>query len=69
LFGDTGFELNASTFSGSIRSELPLTVGGNDASGRRRAMTNRTMHATYGDGSAVLTVRSFSGDVVITKGR
>jgi len=69
LSGITGFELHASTFSGEIRSELPLTVGATDASGRRRTMTNRSIQGTFGDGSAVLTVRTFSGDVVITKGR
>lgn len=71
LAGGTGFELNASTFSGSIRSELPLTVGGTaDARGRddrRRGVSSRAMQATFGDGSAALTIRTFSGDIVITK--
>lgn len=70
LASGTGFELDATTFSGSIRSELPLTIGGNaDAArgGRRRGMSNRNMHATFGDGSAVLMLRTFSGDIVITK--
>jgi len=71
LAGDTGFELNANTFSGSIRSELRLTIGGDrdvdNRDGRRRGMGNRTIHATYGDGSAALTVRTFSGDIVLTK--
>jgi hypothetical protein len=44
-------------------------VGATDARGRRRTMTNRSIEGTFGDGSAVLTVRTFSGDVVITKGR
>jgi DUF4097 and DUF4098 domain-containing protein YvlB len=71
LGGNTGFELNANTFSGSIRSELPLTIGGdrdvNRIEDRRRGVNNRTIHATYGDGSAALTVRTFSGDIVIAK--
>jgi len=69
LSGSTGFELAATTFSGSIRSELPLTIGGNrdrDA-GRRRGPTNRSINATFGDGSAALTIRTFSGDIVIAK--
>ena len=72
LANPAGFELNASSFSGSIRSELALTIGGgSDASrsgGRRRdAMSTHNMRATYGDGSATLTIHTFSGDVVIAK--
>lgn len=71
LAGTTGFELNATSFSGSVRSELPLTIGGGDANARdgRRSYGPRTtnMHATFGDGSAALIIRTFSGDIVITK--
>jgi DUF4097 and DUF4098 domain-containing protein YvlB len=65
----TGFDLTASTFSGSVRSDLPLTIGGNDGRGRGRqpVMSRRRIQATYGDGSAVVTVRTFSGDIVISK--
>ena len=66
--GGTGFELNASSFSGGIRSDIPLTIGG---SGDRREARGHGMgqstHATFGDGSAVITIRTFSGDVVISK--
>ena len=31
LADSTGFELNANSFSGSIRSDLPLTIGGDRA--------------------------------------
>jgi DUF4097 and DUF4098 domain-containing protein YvlB len=68
LSGALGFELDASTFSGSINSELPLTVGGDTgASGRRRGISNRSVHATFGDGSAVVTLRTFSGSIGISK--
>jgi hypothetical protein len=30
-------------------------------------MDNHSMRATYGDGSATLIVRTFSGDIVISK--
>jgi DUF4097 and DUF4098 domain-containing protein YvlB len=75
----TGFELTASTFSGSIHSDLPLTIGGagvgagsgsgtgvgnNVLTGRGR---NRSMRATFGDGSAIVSVRTFSGDISITQ--
>jgi DUF4097 and DUF4098 domain-containing protein YvlB len=91
LANPAGFELNANSFSGSIRSELPLTIGG-DASRRndrqepptppappqppaRRNGSDRrdmggnahSMRATFGDGSATLVVRTFSGDIVIAK--
>jgi DUF4097 and DUF4098 domain-containing protein YvlB len=74
LANPAGFELNANSFSGSIRSELPLTIGGNAAGrdgntrgGRRDAANNHSMRATFGDGSATLVVRTFSGDIIITK--
>ena len=74
LANPAGFELSASSFSGSIRSELPMTIGG-DADRRDRGepghhrggMNNHSMQATYGDGSATVTVRTFSGNVVIAK--
>jgi DUF4097 and DUF4098 domain-containing protein YvlB len=75
LANPTGFELSANTFSGSIRSELPLTIGGDaargdrDGAGRRRREGNnaRNMRATFGDGSATLSIRTFSGDIIISK--
>lgn len=73
LTNPSGFELNANSFSGSIRSELPMTIGGDSARrndnprGRRDGMSNHSMRATFGDGSATLVVRTFSGDILITK--
>jgi len=68
LAGTLGFELDASTFSGSINSELPLTIGGDTAAnGRHRGMSSRAIHGTFGDGSAVLTLRTFSGSITINK--
>jgi len=72
LANPAGFVLNASSFNGSIRSDLPLTLGGDagGSSGRRGrydVMSNRSIRATYGDGSATVTVRTFSGDIVIAK--
>lgn len=72
LANPPGFELNANSFSGSVRSDFPMTIGGTsdrntrDRSGRR-IINNRSMRATYGDGSATLTIRTFSGDIVISK--
>jgi DUF4097 and DUF4098 domain-containing protein YvlB len=65
---NVGFELDATTFSGSVQSELPLTIGG-DRGGRRRGLSNHSLHATFGDGSSVLTVRTFSGSITVSKAR
>ena len=69
-----GFELNANSFSGSIRSELPLTIGGDaprrddrGPRGRRDGANSHAMRATFGDGSATIVVRTFSGDIIIAK--
>jgi DUF4097 and DUF4098 domain-containing protein YvlB len=64
IAGGSGFELEASSFSGEVRSDLPITArgGNNTAAGRRRTLTG-----TYGDGSAILDLSTFSGSVVITK--
>ena len=68
LANDVGFIIEASTFSGSIRSDLPLTIGGDtDRDVRRRGIGNRSIRGRYGDASALLTIRSFSGDIVIQK--
>jgi len=70
LPGATGFELDANTFSGSVRSELPVTLRGtgrDDRDDRRRDASNRAIRGSYGDGSAILSVRSHSGSVVISR--
>ena len=74
LANPAGFELNANSFSGSIRSELPLTIGGDSArrddrsrGGRTAGPNSHSMRATFGDGSATLVVHTFSGDIVIAK--
>ena len=68
LSGNTGFELDADTFSGSVRSDIPITLRtvGQTRSGERRG-SPRAIRGTYGDASAILSVRSHSGSVVITK--
>jgi DUF4097 and DUF4098 domain-containing protein YvlB len=62
LAGATGFELDANSFSGSLHSDLPLTIQGSDDRGRRRSI-----HGVFGDGSAVLNVTTFSGNVAISR--
>ncbi|MCA1584884.1 MAG: DUF4097 domain-containing protein [Acidobacteria bacterium] len=73
LAGNVGFELDANTFSGSIRSDFPVTLRSNTDNDREprgrggRGASNRTIRGAYGDASAVLSIRSFSGSVVISK--
>ena len=62
LSGATGFELEANTFSGNIHSDLPLKIQGNDDRTRRRSI-----QGVFGDGSAVLSVTTFSGSVAISR--
>jgi DUF4097 and DUF4098 domain-containing protein YvlB len=57
---DVGFQLEASTFSGEIESELPLKTASTD---RKR----RQLSGVSGDGSAVIEAQTFSGDVLIRK--
>ena len=68
LSGSTGFELNASSFSGTIRSDLPVTLGPTSARNERRGPgPGRATRGVFGDGSALVTIRTFSGDIVIAK--
>jgi DUF4097 and DUF4098 domain-containing protein YvlB len=64
LTNTVGFELTASSFSGSIRTELPVTVASDTPRQRAR---NESVHGTFGDGSAALTIRTFSGNIQISK--
>jgi len=69
LANPSGFELEASSFSGSIRSDFPVTLrtsSGNNGA-RRAGPSTRSVRGTFGDASAILSIRSFSGNVVITK--
>jgi DUF4097 and DUF4098 domain-containing protein YvlB len=64
LAGSTGFELEADSFSGTVRSDFPVTLQGSD---RREGGRRRELRGVYGDGSAVLDVTTFSGTIVISK--
>jgi len=69
LSGSTGFELTANTFSGNVRSDLPITIGGSQGGRpeRQRFGPGRSIRGTFGDGSASLSLRTFSGDIIIEK--
>ncbi len=57
-----GFQVEASSFSGSINSDIPITMSGGQT-GRR----NRALRGTAGNGGAVLDLTTFSGTILITK--
>ena len=67
LSGNTGFELDADTFSGSVRSDVPVTLRTIGQADQNRRGSNRAIRGSYGDASAFLSVRSHSGSVIITK--
>jgi len=64
LGGSTGFEVEATSFSGSIRSDFTFNSGSGDSGNARWRKSIRGVH---GDGSAVLDLTTFSGSIVISK--
>ena len=80
---DTGFDLDAATFSGDVRSDYELKIQGVSANpatqstpnarGRNAARPGRNrgpgqrLRGASGDGGAMLVLQSFSGDIEITK--
>jgi DUF4097 and DUF4098 domain-containing protein YvlB len=65
---NAGFELEANSFSGNVRSDLPITIGGPGREAVRAGRPGRqAMRGVYGDGSAFVSLSSFSGSVVVTK--
>jgi DUF4097 and DUF4098 domain-containing protein YvlB len=68
--GNTGFELDANSFSGDIKSELTLKderQGAADYGRRGQGGRTRALRGVFGDGSAMLEITTFSGTVLIGK--
>jgi DUF4097 and DUF4098 domain-containing protein YvlB len=63
IAGKTGFNVEATSFSGSVRSDLPVTLRGDTPERRRR----ERIIGTHGDGGATLELSTFSGSILITK--
>lgn len=63
--GKTGFEVSATSFSGALKSDLPLTVRG--ATEGRAPGRHQVLQGVFGDGSAQFDVQAFSGNVTIVK--
>jgi DUF4097 and DUF4098 domain-containing protein YvlB len=61
LGGSTGFEIEATSFSGAVRSDFSFASNDNQSRGRR------SIRGVYGDGSAVLELTTFSGSIVVSK--
>jgi hypothetical protein len=64
-FGSAGFDLEAYSYAGDVRSDYVLK-----RSGTRRPVQRppeRTMYGTFGDAAAALTARSFSGDILLVR--
>ena len=57
---DVGFELEANTFSGEIESDFEMRV----SSGGRHG---RSISAVIGNGSAMIEVTTFSGNIMLRK--
>ena len=64
--GDAGFDVEANTFSGSVRSDYALTLRDGLALGFA-GNGNRGLRGTFGGAGAALVLQSFSGDVTILR--
>ena len=63
--GNPGFDLEASTLNGDVRSDY--TLKGAEALSSPRRNATRSLRGTFGDAGAVLNAASFSGDILIVK--
>jgi len=66
LSGATGFEVQANSFSGNVRSDFPITRRA-DPEGRPAAVTPRGIRGVVGDASAMLVLRAFSGNITLSR--
>jgi DUF4097 and DUF4098 domain-containing protein YvlB len=62
---DTGFSLEANSFNGMIRADVPFAEAPTDTVGD--GGFNRTIYGNVGDGSATVELRSYSGNVTISR--
>lgn len=62
--GNAGFEIDANSFSGNVRSDVDLKNVVSAASTRGRA---RSLRGMFGDGSALIDVTTFSGNVTVVR--
>lgn len=66
LSGGTGFAVQANSFSGTVRSDFPINRRGGGGEGRAGGgILPRAIRGAFGDASAMLVVRAFSGNIVV----
>jgi hypothetical protein len=67
--GGASFELEARTFSGDVSSDFPLKLGALPSSFSPPSKGGRRndIRGTVNDGGALLSLHSFSGDILISK--
>ena len=65
--GGSGFELDATSFSGTVQSAIEFRERTAGATGGSRDGRTRRLRGVYGDGDALLDITTFSGNVIITK--
>ena len=66
LSGGTGFEIDANSSSGDVRSDFDIVTRGMRST-NTRGRRNNVLSGTFGDGSAVLDLTTFSGSIIISK--
>jgi hypothetical protein len=64
LSGGTGFEVQANSFSGNVRSDFPVNRRAGAEGG---GVTPRGIRGVFGDASAMLVLRAFSGNISIAR--
>jgi DUF4097 and DUF4098 domain-containing protein YvlB len=67
LSGNTGFEVLANTFSGMVRSDFTFNRGRSGAEGAAAAQGPRTLRGAFGDASAMVALRAFSGNISLAR--
>ena len=67
LSGATGFELQATSFSGTVRSDFAINRRPAGAEGQGSVQGPRVIRGAVGDASAMLALRAFSGNISITR--
>ena len=65
LAGNTGFEVQANSYSGNVHSDFAINRAG---AGEGRGVVNtRAIRGAFGDGSAIIVLRAFSGNISISR--
>jgi hypothetical protein len=68
LSGATGFEVQANSLSGTVRSDFPIARRSEPgAEGRSGGATARGLRGAFGDASAMLVLRAFSGNISVSR--